>query len=288
MSFLFKKLLAIKSAALKPVIKPAPVEKVSKIDAAREKLIQKKIDALEAKVAKLEAKADSVRDQYQDKADSVRDLYEKKADFYSCKGGRLGEKFAAKFSALGDKKAGLLEAIGEKKAFALECAADKLKAKADLLREKLSKGEDPCDDDLDDEDDDDIIDDGDDDKTSDDLPEDATSAKFYLNVEEYGPDGTNLFVTIELPEGEEDFTMDDAYEQALAFLEENDLSLGAVNQVDVYNASQEKIAEYKLVDDQFVKVGESIDGLWVETSEADLEASIDDEEDEDEDESVSS
>ncbi|MCC5959910.1 MAG: hypothetical protein JJU08_11280 [Rhodobacteraceae bacterium] len=289
MSFLFKKLLAAKAAkaaALKPAIKPAPVEKVCNISAAREKLIQKKIDALEAKAAKLDAKAESVRDHYQDKADGIRDLYEKKADFYSCKGGRLGEKFAAKFSALGDKKASLLETLGEKKAFALECASDKLKAKADLLREKLAKDEDPSDDDLDDEDDDDIIDDdGDDngDETGSELPEDTASVKFFLDVEEDNGLNYMYYLTIQAGDGDEEFTLDDAYEQALAYLDERNLELKDLTQVDIQNADGEKIAEYQFVDGEFVKVGEAIDGLWVETSEDDLAANLDDE---DEDESV--
>lgn len=283
---LFKKLIAVKASklsVLKPVAKPAPVKKVCNISESREKLIQKKIDALEAKAAKLEAKADSVRDHYQDKADGVRDLYEKKADFYSCKGGRLGEKFAAKFSALGDKKAGALEAIGEKKAFALECAADKLKAKADLLREKLAKDEDPSDDDLDD-DDDDIIDDEDDngDETGSELPEDATSVKFFLDVEEDNGLNYMYYLTIQAGEDDEDFTLESAYEQALAYLEDRNLELKDLTQVDIQNADGEKIAEYQFVDGAFVKVGESIDGLWVEMSEEQLAEGIDDDEDEDE------
>ncbi|MGY6705247.1 hypothetical protein [Roseinatronobacter sp.] len=282
---LFKKLIAVKASklsVLKPVVKPAPVKKVCTISEAREKLIQKKIAELEAKAAKLEAKADSVRDHYQDKADGVRDLYEKKADFYSCKGGRLGEKFAAKFSALGDKKAGALEAIGEKKAFVLECAADKLKAKADLLREKLAKDEDPSDDDLDDDDDDDIVDDDGDDTPDSDLPEDASSLKFYLNFEGQGDLETNWFLTVEVPEDDEDFSLDDAKEQILQFAADRELELNAINQVDVFNATGDKIAEYKVVDDEFVKIGESIDGLWVEMSEEQLAEGIDDDEDEDE------
>lgn len=280
MSFL-KKLLAAKAAkaaAFKPVVKPAPVKKICNIDEAREKLIQKKIAELEAKAAKLDAKADAVRDHYQDKADGICDLYEKKADFHSCKGGRLGDKFAAKFSALGEKKASLLETIGEKKAFALECASDKLKAKADLLREKLNKDDDPTDDDMDDDHDDDVVDDGDDDTTGTQLPDGTDTVKFFLNVEDMGPAETNYFLTIQAPEGDDDFTLEDAYEQALSFLSDNDLQLNSVNQVNIQNADGEKIAEYKLVDDQFVKVGEEMDGLWVEASEDDLAASIEDEE----------
>ncbi|MDD7972457.1 hypothetical protein [Roseinatronobacter alkalisoli] len=280
MSFLSKNLFTMKAAKF-PAFKPAPIKQDCNIDAAREKLIQKKIDALEAKAAKLEAKADSLRDHYQDKADGMRALYDKKADFYSCKSGHLSEKFAAKFSALGDKKADLLEAVGAKKAAALECAADKLKAKADMLREKLSKDEDPCDDDLKDDDDDDITDDDGDDKVGTPLPEDASAVKFFLNVEDNGPSETNYFLTIQAPENDDDFTLEDAYEQALSFLEENNLQLNAVNQANLYNADGEKIAEYKLVDDQFVKIGEVMDGLWVEISEDDLAASIEDEDDDD-------
>lgn len=290
MSFLFKKLLALKAAkaaVLKPAIEPAPVEKVCNISADREKLIQQKIDALEAKAAQLDAKAESVRDHYQDKADGIRDLYENKADFYSCKGGRLGEKFAAKFSALGDKKANLLEAIGEKKAFALECASDKLKAKADLLREQLSKDEDPGDDELDGDDEDDIINDGDDNgnEPGSELPADTASIKFFLDVEEDNGLNYMYYLTIQAGEGDEEFTLDDAYEQALAYLDERNLELKDLTQVDIQNSDGEKIAEYQFVDGSFVRVDEVIDGLWMDASEDDLAAYLDDA-DEDQEESV--
>lgn len=268
----------VKPILTKPVlVKPAPVHpplSQSKINA-----LHKFADTLEAKAIRLEKQADAIRDHAESRADAIRDHYQHKADALSAKGLK---GLARHFEQLGNKKAAAVLQCAEKKASALEKLADKFQDRADCIREKLGKGEDPNEDPeepVDEEPEEPVEPEG----TP--LPEGSNIAKFYLNIEGFGDAETNLFLRVEIPEDREDATVENALDAVLHEIEARGLQLNAVNQVDIFNVDGLKIAEFKVVDGDFVP-NEDFFPFQLDASN-DPNLQLKDLEDEDEDEDPS-
>lgn len=296
-----RKISLLKKVAVKPVITHKPVVKPVKCVNQEQfkKLAEKKIEKYEALADRFQERADAIRDKYQDRADAVRDHYKAKADKLLCRGGRLNQKLANKFLALGERKALKLEKLGECKAKFNENLAKKYQWKADCLKKKIHQ-EDLNDDDVDDDDDDDDNDDDDNDNGGDgdgdtELPDGAAEVKFALSVKGFSPAGTepgltNAFITVEVPDDGEPFTLEDAEEAMLDQLAtlfgqidpdgQQGLELDQINLVSVFDADGELLAQFEVVDGEFVKIADPSELLGALDDENAVPADTEDQDDE--------
>lgn len=283
---LFKTVLkpiALKPVISKPVAKPVKCVKQEQL----KKLAEKKITEFESKATKLKDDADTIRDKYDSKADHIRDHFKAKADLLSSKGGKLNSLLSKKYLLLGEKQALKLEKLGDLKAKGLDALSTKYQLKADHLKSKLHKDDDIKDDEAHD---DDIV--HEDPKGDDALPDDAATVKFALSVRGFSEEGaeeglTNAFITVNVPQDGEEFSLEDAEEAMLDQLTQlfqtvdpdgnQGLELSQINLVTVENVDGDVIAEYQVVDGNFEKVVQPIDMLGSIENESEVPADMDDE-----------
>jgi len=282
---LLPKLLS-KSTLKAPMLK-TPVAKTPCKTVDQQAKFEAAIDRLESKADSLQTKADAIRDNALNKADAVRDIYSHKAAVLESKG---MSHLANKMLALGDKKALLIETAGERCALRLEHKADKLQQKADMLRDKLDHGETDNDDDLDSDPDD-----------GDTAPDVAEIKFFYTSLNEDGEvsafteSGFFKVVTIELPEGT---TQDSLDLQALLAEFEADLAQWEIQPEEVYQVTlMFQNEDGTMTAEDFVLVEDTEGGLsLVSQAEATMtsisteipgeDAPSDEDADEDEDEDI--